>query len=47
MKQLKVANIADSSVGKCHSIKSSNIDFKHAFSPLKISCSLFNICQQN
>lgn len=35
MKKLKVANIADSSVGKCHSIISSNTDFKDAFSPLK------------
>lgn len=35
MKQLKVANIADSSVGKCHSIISSITDFKDSFSPLK------------
>lgn len=35
MKQMKVANIADSSVGKCHSIISRNTDIKDAFSPLK------------
>lgn len=31
MKQLKVANIADSSVGKCRSIISSNTDFKEMY----------------
>lgn len=36
VEQLKVANIVDSSVGKCQSIISSNYtDFKDAFSPLK------------
>lgn len=32
---MKVKNIADSSVGKCHSIISSNTEFKDAFPPLK------------
>lgn len=32
---MKVKNIADSSVGKCHSTISSNTEFKDAFPPLQ------------